>query len=175
MLTRSSLDTPAWVDDSGKGGQGSAVTYGSASTTEGKLSVPDRVYSSLSERLDKGTADAGDTWASAPTFDADGNAQIEIDVPALKEGEERVPWRYSLSIRARDDQGTFASSSTTLFLSPYDVLGALRVDPKVVKVGGKASLERWFVGQVMRAMRGKADPQIVNRLVTEGLRALKEK
>lgn len=140
MLTRSSLDTPAWVDDAGKGGQGSAVTYGSAATTEGKLSVPDRVYSSLSERLDKGTAEAGDTWASAPTFDDKGDASIEIDVPALKEGEERVPWRYSLSIRARDDQGTFASSAATLFLSPYDVLGALRVDPKVVKVGGKASL-----------------------------------
>ncbi len=140
LLTRSSLDTPAWVDDGGKGGQGSAVTYGSASTTEGKLSVPDRVYSSLAERLDKGEADAGDPWASAPAFDEKGNAEIEVEVPALKEGEERVPWRYSLSIRARDDQGTFASSATTLYLSPYEVLGALRVDPKVVRVGGTAAL-----------------------------------
>lgn len=140
LLTRSALDTPAWVDDAGKGGQGSAVTYGSASTTEGKLSVPDRVYSSLAERLDKGEADAGDPWASAPSFDAQGNAEIEVDVPALKEGEERVPWRYSLSIRARDDQGTFASSATTLYLSPYEVIGALRVDPKVVRVGGTATL-----------------------------------
>lgn len=140
MLTRTSLETPAWVDDAGKGGTGSAVTYGSQATTEGKLSVPDRVYSSLAQRLDQGQADAGDSWASAPSFDAQGNADIEIDVPTLKEGEERVPWRYALNIRARDDQGTFASATTTLFLSPYDVLGALRVNPKVARVGGSAAL-----------------------------------
>ncbi|MCC7110277.1 MAG: alpha-2-macroglobulin, partial [Deltaproteobacteria bacterium] len=155
MLTRSSMDTPAWVDDAGKGGQGSAVTYGSAATTEGKLSVPDRVYSSLAERLDKGEAEASDTWASAPTFDAQGNAEIEVEVPALKEGEERIPWRYALNVRARDDQGTFASSTATLYLSPYDVLGALRVNPKVVKVGGSAALSVRST-----TLSGKAAPKV---------------
>ena len=29
FLYRTLLDAPAWVDDAGKGGQGSAVTYGS--------------------------------------------------------------------------------------------------------------------------------------------------
>ena len=155
MLTRSSMDTPAWVDDAGKGGQGSAVTYGSAATTEGKLSVPDRVYSSLAERLDKGEAEPSDTWASAPTFDAQGNAEIEVEVPALKEGEERIPWRYALNIRARDDQGTFASSTATLYLSPYDVLGALRANPKVVKVGGSAALSVRST-----TLSGKAAPKV---------------
>lgn len=36
---------------------------------------------------------------------------------------------------------------------------------------GKATLVQWFVGQVMRAMRGKADPQVVKRLVDEQLAA----
>ena len=73
------------------GGEGSAVTYGSASTTEGKLSVPDRLYSSVTERIEAGTADWGDTWKSAPTFAEDGTAEVTVQVPALKEGEAALP------------------------------------------------------------------------------------
>jgi len=36
---------------------------------------------------------------------------------------------------------------------------------------GKATLEQWFVGQAMKALRGKADPQVVKRLVDEQLAA----
>ncbi len=133
-LTRSALESPTWVDDAGLGGEGSAVTYGSASTTEGKLSVPDRLYSSLTERLEAGTADYSDTWKSAETFGEDGTAEITVTVPALKPGEERNPYKYSLSVRARDDQGTFAGASKALYLSPVDVMGTLRLSSKVAKV-----------------------------------------
>ncbi|HFD38334.1 MAG TPA: hypothetical protein ENJ31_00570, partial [Anaerolineae bacterium] len=37
--------------------------------------------------------------------------------------------------------------------------------------GGKASLLQWFVGQVMRATRGKANPQLVQSLLREALDA----
>jgi len=104
FLYRSLVDAPAWVDDAGLGGQGSSVTYGSPSTTEGALSVPQRLYSSLDgRRLPHGA----DPWASALLLGADGEAELEVDVPALAPGDDRLPWRYTLSVRLRDDQGTW--------------------------------------------------------------------
>jgi len=41
-------------------------------------------------------------------------------------------------------------------------------------LGGKEQLRGWFVGQVMRATQGKANPQLVNRLLSEKLAALAE-
>jgi alpha-2-macroglobulin len=139
-LTRTLLDSPAWVDDAGLGGEGSAVTYGSASTTEGKLSVPDRLYSSVTERIEAGTADWQDTWKSAPTFAEDGTAEVTVQVPALKEGEAALPYKYVLSVRARDDQGSFAAASQPYYLSPVDVMGALRLSTKVTKTSGSPEL-----------------------------------
>ncbi|MET0402820.1 MAG: MG2 domain-containing protein [Cystobacter sp.] len=135
FLYRSLLDAPAWVDDAGLGGQGSAVTYGSASSTEGKLSVPERLFSSVAQRQVE-----EDPWASAATFDAEGNAVIDIPVPPLAEGEERQPYRYNLTVRARDDQGTFANSSASFFLSKVEVMGSARYSAAVVKKGGEATL-----------------------------------
>lgn len=40
-------------------------------------------------------------------------------------------------------------------------------------VGGKEKLRGWFVGQVMRATRGKANPGLVNRLLAQSLAKLK--
>ncbi|NTX51963.1 alpha-2-macroglobulin [Myxococcus sp. CA039A] len=135
FLYRSLLDAPAWVDDAGKGGQGSDVTYGSQSSNEGKLSVPERLYSSVAER---GVTE--DPWASATGFDASGEAAIEVAVPELKAGEERLPYRYSLTVRARDDQETFANSTTSFFLSKVEVLGTARYSDAVVAKGGEALL-----------------------------------
>jgi len=135
FLYRSLLDAPAWVDDAGKGGQGSDVTYGSASTTEGRLSVPERLYSSVEAR---GAYD--DPWASASGFDANGETEIEVAVPALAAGEERLPYRYSLTVRARDDQETFANATAAFFLSKVEVLGLARYSEAVVAKGGDATL-----------------------------------
>jgi hypothetical protein len=135
FLYRSLLDAPAWVDDAGKGGQGSAVTYGTASTTEGKLSVPQRLYSSVAER-----GAEGDPWESATKFDENGEAIIEINVPPLAAGEDRLPYRYTLTVRARDDQETFANASASYFLSDVEVFGAGSFSDAVVKKGGEATL-----------------------------------
>ncbi|WP_426756642.1 MG2 domain-containing protein [Myxococcus sp. Y35] len=135
FLYRSLLDAPAWVDDAGKGGQGSDVTYGSASTTEGKLSVPERLYSSVEAR---GAYD--DPWSSASGFDANGEAEIEVAVPALAAGEERLPYRYTLTVRARDDQETFANATSAFFLSKVEVLGLARYSDAVVAKSGEATL-----------------------------------
>jgi hypothetical protein len=135
FLYRTLLDSPAWVDDSGMGGQGSAVTYGSASTSEGRLSVPERLYSSVAER---GAEE--DPWASATAFDENGEAEIEIAVPPLQSGEERFPYRYTLTVRARDDQATFANASAAFFLSKVEVLGNTRYSAAVVKKGTEATL-----------------------------------
>jgi uncharacterized protein YfaS (alpha-2-macroglobulin family) len=136
FLYRTLLDSPAWVDDAGLGAQGSAVTYGSSSTSEGKLSVPERLYSSLSAL----SATSEDPWAGSPQLDEKGEAEIEVKVPALAEGDERFPWRYSLSVRARDDQGTFANGSRPYFLAHSEVMGTVRPGATVALAGGEANL-----------------------------------
>jgi hypothetical protein len=135
FLYRTLLDSPTWVDDSGMGGQGSAVTYGSASSSEGKLSVPERLYSSVAAR-----GSEEDPWASATTLDANGEGQIEVAVPELKPGEERFPYRYTLTVRARDDQETFANATASFFLSKVEVMGSTRYSAPVVKKGAEATL-----------------------------------
>ena len=39
---------------------------------------------------------------------------------------------------------------------------------------GKEQLRGWFVGQVMRATRGKGNPALVNKLLSQQLAARKE-
>ena len=39
---------------------------------------------------------------------------------------------------------------------------------------GKEKLKGWFMGQVMRVTRGKADPGLVNKLLSEQLSALRK-
>jgi uncharacterized protein YfaS (alpha-2-macroglobulin family) len=137
FLYRTLLDSPAWVDDAGLGAQGSAVTYGSASTTEGRLSVPERLYSSVEAR---GQLFAEDPWATAPQLDASGEADVEVPVPPLAAGDERFPWRYTVSVRVRDDQGTFANGGRGYHLAPSDVLGLVRPGAAVVLAGAETPL-----------------------------------
>lgn len=138
FLLRTRLESPTWVDDAGLGGEGSAVTYGSASTTEGSLSQQDRLYSSLVARQGEWSGD--DPWSTAAKLDENGEAEITVDVPALEAGDEHLPWKYVLSVRARDDQGTFANASKSYFLSDVEVLGGLQTSAKLVKTGEEARL-----------------------------------
>ncbi|MEQ8274027.1 MAG: MG2 domain-containing protein [Deltaproteobacteria bacterium] len=134
-LSRTILDTPAWVDDAGLGAEGSAVTYGSVSTTEGSLSIPERIYSSADAR-----GASYDSWSTAPTFDANGEATIEIPVPALAPDEAGQPFRYVLAVKALDDQDSSASKSRPFFFSPTEVLGTLRSNTTVIITGGDAQV-----------------------------------
>lgn len=137
FLYRTLVDAPAWVDDAGLGGQGSAVTYGSASTTEGRLSVPIRLFSSVEGRA---SADGSDPWASAAELGAAGEAEVQVTVPPLPSGDERFPWRYTLSVRVRDDQGTFANGARSYFLAPSDVLGVVLPAAVVTTAGADVPL-----------------------------------
>ena len=78
-------------------------------------------------------------WESATKFD-ENEAVIEINVPPLAAGEERLPYRYSLTVRARDDQSTFANASASFFLSDVEVFGAGSFSEPVAKKGAEATL-----------------------------------
>ena len=41
--------------------------------------------------------------------------------------------------------------------------------------GGKAAVEQWLFGQVMRRMQGRGNPQVIRRALGEKLEALKQK
>ncbi|MCA3013448.1 MAG: alpha-2-macroglobulin, partial [Myxococcaceae bacterium] len=106
------------------------VTYGTPSTTEGTLSVPQKLYGSVEG--------GGDVWERAATFDDAGEAEVTVPVPALEADDARKPWRYSLSVRAKDDQGTFANASKASFLAESDLLGAVLARQRVVRPGDVA-------------------------------------
>ena len=133
-LYRVQLDTPAWVDDAGLGGQGSAVTYGSASTTEGMLSIPKRLYSSLSRDIPY----QEDPWKSAAKLDASGEAEVSVEVPALEAGEEKLNFRYALTIKARDPQKSEAVASKAFFLATSDVMAQVVLSARALMHGDKA-------------------------------------
>ena len=134
FLYRMQLDTPAWIDDAGLGGQGSAVTYGSASTTEGMLSVPKRLYSTLSREIPY----QEDPWKSAAKLDAEGEVSITVEVPALEPGEDKLNFRYALSIKARDPQKSEAVTSKSFFLATSDVMAQVVISTKALIHGEKA-------------------------------------
>ena len=135
FLYRSLLDAPAWVDDAGKGGAGQRGDVrhrlhhrGQAQRAAAALLLRGRA------RRERGP------WQSASKFDENGEAIIEINVPALAPGEERLPYRYTLTVRARDDQETFANASAAFFLSDVEVFGAGSFSDAVVKKGVEATL-----------------------------------
>ena len=143
FLYRSLLTTPAWVDDAGKGGQGSAVTYGTVSTTEGKLAVPLRLYSSVEERQNKdSTFSQYDAWASAPTFDSKGEAEVKVTIPALSDDDRkaRLPFKYTLTVSAQDPESAVASASKQFFYADCDVRPQLSASAGFVTIGNEATL-----------------------------------
>lgn len=54
------------------------------------------------------------------------------------------------------------------------IAGVLKGSPEQVDayLGGKESLRGWFMGQVMRATRGKANPAVVNKVLSAELKKL---
>jgi aspartyl-tRNA(Asn)/glutamyl-tRNA(Gln) amidotransferase subunit B len=52
----------------------------------------------------------------------------------------------------------------------------LNTHPKQIKqyIKGKRTIEQWFFGQVMRAMRGKADPSILQPILKESLQDIEK-
>ena len=54
------------------------------------------------------------------------------------------------------------------------VAGVLKDNPDQVEayLGGKASIRGWFMGQVMRGTQGKANPAVVNKVLSTELKKL---
>jgi aspartyl-tRNA(Asn)/glutamyl-tRNA(Gln) amidotransferase subunit B len=66
-----------------------------------------------------------------------------------------------------DDAETLASLINELLAEHPDQVRAYR--------DGKAGLRHWFVGQVMRATRGRADPDLTQRLLVEALEGARQR
>jgi len=71
-------------------------------------------------------------------------------------------------------RGLTQISDEAALLLIVDRIIADNPDPLASYLGGKESLLGWFVGQVMRATKGQANPPVVNRLVGERLAAQRE-
>ncbi|MGQ0600364.1 MAG: hypothetical protein ACT4QE_01555 [Anaerolineales bacterium] len=40
-------------------------------------------------------------------------------------------------------------------------------------LGGKATVEQWFFGQVMKALKGQGNPQVIREILSKKLEQLK--
>ena len=56
-----------------------------------------------------------------------------------------------------------------------DEVLAANPDQLVTYLGGKATIEQWLFGQVMRRTQGRGNPQVIRRALGEKLEALKQK
>ena len=119
-----------------------------------------------------------------------GHAKDSRYSPRNREGH-RVIARNRREIRSQRQirvySASFASSSTVLevdtIFAQRAISDASELEPLVEKIladnpdqvesyrGGKEGLLGFFVGQVMKETKGKADPTIVNRLVRKKLSA----
>jgi Asp-tRNA(Asn)/Glu-tRNA(Gln) amidotransferase B subunit len=98
----------------------------------------------------------------------------------LIEARSRIPRdKFTEALAASGDPGFSADPylgdglvADTGELEPI-VEGILAANPGQVEAyrGGKEGLLGFFVGQVMKETKGKADPQVVNELLREKLRA----
>ncbi len=143
FLYRTLLTTPTWVDDAGMGGQGSAVTYGTVSTSEGKLSVPLKLYSSVEARAGTNSEFSHyDPWATAALFDDKGEAQISVVVPPLSDDDKkaRLPFKYTLTVNAQDPEGASAAVSRPFYYGECDVRAQLATSQSFVMQDTEATL-----------------------------------
>jgi uncharacterized protein YfaS (alpha-2-macroglobulin family) len=140
FLYRSVLDTPTWVDDAGLGAEGSAITYGGPATHEAELSIPTRLYSSVEARANASDFSVDDPWATAARFDASGDATITVKVPPLVAGEEGLPFKYTLTVRAQDSDKALANASKTFFVAASEVQGQVSPSAKLLQKGVSALL-----------------------------------
>lgn len=69
------------------------------------------------------------------------------------------------------DQGLAQVSDETAIIAVIDEIIAANAGKVAAYQAGKTKLKGFFVGQVMRAMRGKANPAIVNQLLDQKLSA----
>ena len=66
-----------------------------------------------------------------------------------------------------DDEGLAAVSDEGAIRGIVEQVISDNPDETATYKSGKTSIIGWFVGQVMRASRGKADPQTAQRLLRE--------
>lgn len=160
FLYRTKLDSPQWVDDAGLGGTGSAVTYGSVSTTEGKLQVPERLVSSMELR----EAFSDDHWQSAPALKDDGTATFSLQVPSLQPGDERHNYKYLVEVRLRegvDAGGEEVRSRKTFVLAACDVAPVAKFSSAAFTPGQPIAVQVRSLGPTGAILKQRAGKLVV--------------
>ena len=137
FLYRAVVDSPAWVDDAGLGAQGSAVTYGSASTTEGKLSVPSGSTRRPGARpaVRRGPVGLG-AAASTRTAERTSRSRSRRSRPATSGSRGATPCPSAPATT----RGTSRTAPRPCFLAPSEVLGLVRPGAVVTVAGTDAPL-----------------------------------
>ncbi|MBW3660895.1 MAG: Asp-tRNA(Asn)/Glu-tRNA(Gln) amidotransferase GatCAB subunit B, partial [Gemmatimonadetes bacterium] len=90
-----------------------------------------------------------------------GSAAKEVLVAVVETGDPPAEVVDEKGLRQVSDEAALAAEVDAVLEANPDEVEAYR--------GGKTGLLGFFVGQVMRATGGRADPQLVNRLLRERL------
>ncbi|GGB61159.1 aspartyl/glutamyl-tRNA(Asn/Gln) amidotransferase subunit B [Tistrella bauzanensis] len=92
-----------------------------------------------------------------------GRLAKEVFAEMLETGETAVAVVDRKGLKQVSDEGAIAAAIDQVIAANPDKLAEYK--------GGKTKLAGFFVGQVMKATGGKANPQVVNKLLTEKLDA----
>jgi aspartyl-tRNA(Asn)/glutamyl-tRNA(Gln) amidotransferase subunit B len=73
-----------------------------------------------------------------------------------------------------DEKGLAQVSSADEIEKLVEEVLTANPDQLATYLGGKATVEQWFFGQVMRRLQGRGNPQVIRKLLSEALERLKD-
>lgn len=123
-LFRVRRQSPQWVEDAGLGETGSTTTYGLDANASPDVSVPIPI---LKEEELK--------------FDAQGNSNLELDLPSELPGEPNLSYQIVLKIFAKDADGNTGATSKSFQDSKTEIMAAARASSVLVTGNAKVDLE----------------------------------
>lgn len=131
FIYRKRFEAPQWVEESGGALTAGDDYFGEVRSTSA-LTQPQRIYSSVEERLGKDGGSDQDSWSSAPMLDANGSAKVSVIVPQVPAKDLEQDWIYTIVVRSQDARGSQATLSENVSVTQSDAVPSLKFKHAVV-------------------------------------------
>ena len=131
FIYRKRFEAPQWVEESGGALTAGDDYFGEVRTTSA-LTQPQRIYSSVEERLGKDGAADQEPWATAAALDDSGSAKVTVMVPQVPSKDLEQDWIYTVVVRSQDARGSQATLSENISVTQSDAIPSVRFKHSVV-------------------------------------------
>lgn len=133
FVYRKKFEVPSFVAESGGGLEAGHDYIGDVRSVT-PLSQPERVYSSAEARY-KDQAFPVNPWENAPSLDENGEASVEIEIPASTDKEKDREWTYTLMVRAVNALGSQAVMSENFYATLSEAVASVSLMKSIVEPG----------------------------------------